>query len=128
MVMPREHSDEPKPVYPSKPFPKVRPDLEIDGFTLSPRDFEDDICIVTELVDELLPEDLISVDGVAVTSPERTLLDLATVTTGADLWRMLDNALTRGLTSAIRLRQTIARHPRHSGRDRLATFLDTWSE
>jgi hypothetical protein len=120
MVMPRD-ADQSQPVHPSKPFPQGRPDLEIDGFTLSPRDFEDGIYIVPELVDQLLPEDLTSIDGVAVTSPERTLLDLATVTTGAALWRMLDNALTQGLTTAIRVRKAIARHPRHNGSPRLAT-------
>jgi hypothetical protein len=128
MVMRREHADKSMAVPRSKPFPAMRPNLEIDGFTLSPRDFEDEIYIVPELVDELLTEDLVSVDGETMTSPERTLLDLATVTTGADLWRMLDNALTQGRTTGLRLRQAIAHHPRHSGSDRLATFLDMWSE
>jgi hypothetical protein len=101
--------------------------LEIDGFTFKLGDLEDDIYIIAEYADELIPEDLTTVDGVAVISPERTLLDLATCTTGAELWRMMDNALTRGLTTASRLRQAIARHPRHNGSYRLVTFLDEWS-
>jgi hypothetical protein len=111
----------------TKPFPENRPDLEIEGFTLKPEDLEDEIFLVPEYADELLPEDTTTVDGATVTSAERTLLDLATCTAGADLWRMLDNALTSHLTTVADLRQTIDRHPRHNGRYRLATFLDEWS-
>jgi hypothetical protein len=127
MVMPRNGAHELRVVKVSKPFPTDRPDLEIEGFTLKAEDLEDEIYIVADHADELLPEDLIIVDGVAVTSPERTLLDLATCTTGADLWRILDNALARRLTTAASLRQAIARHPRHNGSYRLVTFLDEWS-
>jgi hypothetical protein len=111
----------------SKPFPQSRPDLEIEGFTLTPEDFEDEIYLVPEYADELLTEDLITVDGAATTSVERTLLDLATCTTGPDLWRMLDNALASHLTTIADLNQAIARHPRHKGSSRLATFLGEWS-
>jgi hypothetical protein len=127
MVMPRDGAHELKVVQVTKPFPTDRPDLEIEGVTLKPNDLEDEIYIVAEYADELLPEDLITVDGVAVTSPERTLLDLATCTTGADLWRMLANALARRLTTAVSLRQAIARHPRHHGSARLLMFLNEWS-
>jgi multiple sugar transport system substrate-binding protein len=127
MVIPRNGAHELKAVRASKPFPENRPDLEIEGFTLKPEDCEDDIYLVSEFADELLPEDLTAVDGETVTSPERTLLDLATCTTGADLWRMLNNALTRRLTTIASLRQAIARHPRHKGSHRLVTFLDEWS-
>jgi hypothetical protein len=126
MVVPRKGAHL-KAVRASKPFPENRPDLEIEGFTLKPEDFEDEIYLVSEYADELLPEDLTTVDGEEVISPERTLLDLATCTTGADLWRILNNALTRRLTTVASLRQTIARHPRHNGSSRLATFLNEWS-
>jgi hypothetical protein len=127
MVLPRNGARELKGVRVSNPFPKNRPDLEIEGFTLKPEDLEDEIYLVPEYADELLPEDLTNVEGQAVTSPERTLLDLATCTTGADLWRILDNALSSRLTTVPNLRQAIAHHPRHNGSNRLAKFLDEWS-
>lgn len=109
------------------PFPENRPDLEIEGFTLRPQDLEDEIYLVPEYADDLLPEDLTTVNGEVVTSPERSLLDLATCTTGADLWRMLENTLASRLATATSLRQAIARHPRHRGSSRLTRFLDEWS-
>jgi hypothetical protein len=127
MMFPRNGLNGVKMVKLSKPFPDNRPDLEIEGFTLKPEDLDDEIFLVPEYADELLPEDTTTVDGATVTSAERSLLDLATCTTGADLWRMLDNALTNHLTTVAGLRQTIGRHPRHIGRYRLATFLDEWS-
>jgi len=126
MVLPRNDAIE-AVVGASKSFPKNRPDLEIEGFTLPPEAFEDEIYLVPECTDELLPEDMITVDGETSISPERTLLDLATCTTGADLWRMLDTALARRLVTVEGLRQAAARHPRHEGRVRLTKFLDTWS-
>lgn len=126
MVMRRHGARAAKAVRPNKPFPRNRPDLEIDGFTFKAEDLEDEIYLVPEFADELLPEDKIMIDGQPMLSPERSLLDLANVTTGADLWRMLDNTLARRLTTAAKLRRAIARHPRHKGSNRLATFLDEW--
>lgn len=111
----------------NKPFPQDRPDLEIEGFTLPPEAYEDEIYLVPECTDELLPEDMTTVDGETLISPERSLLDLATCTTGADLWRMLDTALASRLVTVESLRQVAARHPHHDGSDRLTRFLDTWS-
>jgi hypothetical protein len=128
MVIPRTVTAGALAVRLSKPFPRNRPDLETEGFTFKPEDWEDEIYLVPEYADELLPEDLITVHGETVISSERSLLDLANVTTGADLWRMLDNALVRGLTTAAALRLAIARHPQHNGRSRLATFLKEWSD
>jgi hypothetical protein len=113
---------------PTKPFPRNRPDLEIEGFTLKPQDLEDEIYLVPEYAHELLAEDLTTVNGESVLSPERSLLDMANVTTGADLWKMLDNALVAGLTTTAALRLAIARHPLHKGRSRLGTFLTEWSD
>lgn len=126
MVFPRNDAVE-AVVGASKSFPQGRPDLEIEGFTLPPEAFEDEIYLVPDCADELLPEDMTMVDGETLISPERTLLDLATCTTGADLWRMLDTALASRLVTVEVLRQAAARHPRHDGRDRLTKFLDTWS-
>jgi hypothetical protein len=110
-----------------KPFPRNRPDLEIKGYTFKPEDLEDEIYLVPEFADELLPGDLITIDGESSLSAERSLLDLANVTSGVDLWRMLDNALVSGLTTVVALQQAIARHPRHKGANRLKTFLKEWS-
>jgi hypothetical protein len=128
MVTPRKVSVGGSVARLTKPFPENRPDLEIEGFTFKPEDFEDEIYLVPEYADELLPVDLTTVDGETVISPERSLLDLANVTTGADLWRMLDNALVNGLTTAAALRLSIARHPQHKGGSRLALFLKEWSD
>jgi hypothetical protein len=126
--LPRKDAGETTVVRTGKPFPRNRPDLEIEGFTLRPEAFDDEIYLVPEYADDLLPGDLITVDDRTMTSPERTLLDFATCTTGADLWRMLDNALAIRLITVESLRKAIARHQRHRGRNRLATFLDTWSD
>jgi hypothetical protein len=128
MVFPRNDSAEPTVARARKAFPQNRPDLEIQGFTLKPEDFEDEIYLVPEYADELLPEDLTTVDGESIISAERTLLDFATCTTGADLWRMLDNSLANRLITVESLRTAISHHPSHKGSDRLATFLDTWSD
>jgi hypothetical protein len=128
MVFSRNDADDATVVRAGKPFPRNRPDLEIDGFTLKPEDLEDEIYLVPEYAGELLPEDLITVDGETMTSPERTLLDFATCTAGADLWRMLDNALASRLVTVESLSHSIVQHPRHNGSKRLATFLQSWSE
>jgi hypothetical protein len=111
----------------TKPFPRNRPDMEIEGFTLKPEDLDDEIYLVPEYADDLLPEDLNTTRGETSLSPERSLLDLANVTKGADLWRMLDNVLVTGLTTVPALHQAITRHPRHKGGQRLAVFLKEWS-
>ena len=128
MVFPRKVAVGASVVGLTKPFPGNRPDLEIEGFTFKPEDLEDEVYLVPEYADQLLPEDLTTVDGETTISTDRSLLDLATVTTGADLWRMLDNALVSGLTTAAALRLAIARHPQHKGGARLATFLKEWSD
>jgi hypothetical protein len=128
MVLPRKAAVGRPIVRPTKPFPKNRPDLEIEGFTFKSEDLEDEIYLVPEYADELLPEDLTSVGGETIISPERSLLDLANVTTGPDLWRMLDHALASRLTTGAALRLAIGRHPQHKGGARLATFLKEWSD
>lgn len=111
----------------SKPFPANRPDLEIEGFTFTAEQLEDEIYLVPECADKLLPEDLVRVNGQDTLSAERTLLDLANCTRGEDLWRMLDSSIARCLTTPARLRRAIERHPRHQGGPRLSLFLTEWS-
>jgi len=74
--------------------------------------------------DDLLPEDVTTMGGLPITTPARTLLDLATCVTDADLEYAVSTALRRSLTSRAELAATIARHPRHKGRRRLQAMLD----
>jgi hypothetical protein len=46
MVISRTHGHKLAAGRTSKPFPDSRPDLEIEGFTLRPEDFEDEIYIL----------------------------------------------------------------------------------
>ena len=127
MVLPGRDATEITTV-PSRPFPRNRPELEIEGFVLPPEAFEDEIYLVPEYAAELLPGDTIIVNGERMLSPERTLLDLATCTTGADLWRMLDAALSGRLVTTQGLRHAADRHRTHEGSERLIKFLNAWSE
>lgn len=99
----------------------------VEWRTLKPEEWGGDheILIKIHYVDDLLPEDVTTLHGQRVTTPARTLLDLATCSTDADFRHMLANALSRRLTTASELRRAIARHPRHDGGPRLARFLDT---
>lgn len=58
MVVPRNGPYGVKMMRLSMPFPENRPDLRIEGFTLKPEDLEDEIFLVPEYADELLPEGL----------------------------------------------------------------------
>lgn len=67
----------------------------------------------------LLPADLATVEGIPVTSPTRTLIDLAGVLPKDELEETLDDVLRRRLTSVSRLRWRMG----HAGRSRgLATL------
>jgi hypothetical protein len=127
MVLPRRIVTGAKRMDTSRPFPANRPDLEIKGFTLTAEQLEDEIYLVPDYADKLLPEDVVRVNGQETLSAERSLLDLANCTRGEDLWRMLDNSMAQGLTTPARLRRAIERHPRHQGGRRLSLFLAEWS-
>lgn len=72
---------------------------------------------------DLLPEDVTTVDGIRVTTPARTLLDLATCADDGDLRQALKTALRRKLTTRTEILAVIARYPRHRGGPRLKAFL-----
>jgi very-short-patch-repair endonuclease len=55
----------------------------------------------------LVAADVTTIDAIPVTSPTRTLIDLASVVTPEVLEEALDDALRRGLTSLVRLRRRI---------------------
>lgn len=113
-------------VHITKPRPADRADLDVEWRTLKPEEWGGDHEILIEIhyADDLLPEDVTTLHGQRVTTPTRTLLDMATCSTDAEFRQMLDNALARRLTTAAQLRRAIARHPQHEGGPRLATFLN----
>lgn len=63
-------------------------------------------------------------DGLPVSSPARTLLDLAAEVDDAELEEALAVALQRGLASADEVRAAISRTPGRKGASRLARLLD----
>lgn len=79
--------------------------------------------------DDLLPEDVATVHGIPVTTPARTLLDLATVVNDDELEHALAEALRHELTDRSEILAVIARYPRHRGGPRLRTLIEagpTW--
>jgi hypothetical protein len=73
---------------------------------------------------DLRSEDVTTVDGIPVTTPARTLLDLATCLDDEELEQALAKALQRGLTTYAELREVMARYPRHEGLARLGALLE----
>jgi very-short-patch-repair endonuclease len=73
----------------------------------------------------VLPPDEVTVhDGIPVTTPARTLFDLAAVLTPQQLNHALNEAEIRRLTSPIPLDALIARHPRRKGTQALRRALE----
>lgn len=72
---------------------------------------------------DLLPEHVTTVDGIPVTTPARTLLDLATCADDGDLRQALKTALRQKLTTRTEILAVIARYPRHRGGPRLRALL-----
>jgi very-short-patch-repair endonuclease len=67
--------------------------------------------------------DSVVVDGIRVTTPARTLLDLAAVLATRQLKKALENARVRGLVDDDALRDVLARCPTHRGARRLGRAL-----
>lgn len=65
------------------------------------------------------PSDVTTIDGIPVTTPARTLLDLASVVSREELEEAVDDALPRGLVSLPRLRWMLNR-PDNKGRPGIA--------
>jgi very-short-patch-repair endonuclease len=72
----------------------------------------------------LAPDELTTHDGIPVTTPARTLFDLAAVLTPRQLSHALNEAELRRLTSPIPLDALIARHPRRKGTQALSRALE----
>jgi very-short-patch-repair endonuclease len=74
----------------------------------------------------VLPADEVTVEhGIPVTTPARTLFDLAAVVTAQQLTHVLNEAEIRRLASPIPLDALIARHPRRKGTQALRRALET---
>jgi very-short-patch-repair endonuclease len=72
-----------------------------------------------------LPPDEVTVhDGIPVTTPARTLFDLAAVLSSRQLEHALNEAEIRRLTSPVPLDALIARHPRRKGTQALRRALE----
>lgn len=77
--------------------------------------------------DYILPEDITTVEGIPVTTPARTLLDIATSITNEELKEAVATALRRGLVTPREIRAVIARYPEHDGGPHLGALLRTQS-
>jgi very-short-patch-repair endonuclease len=76
----------------------------------------------------LAPGETTTVDGVPVTTPARTLLDLAALLTAEELERALAVAEREKRLTRVELEALITRHPRHRGTRALRSFLDLGHE
>jgi hypothetical protein len=73
---------------------------------------------------DLRPEDVTTLDGIPITTPARTLLDLATCVDDDELEQALANAIRRGLTTYAEIREVKGRYPRHAGVARLGDLVE----
>lgn len=78
---------------------------------------------IRPVAEPLDPADVRIRDGLPMTAPARTLLDLATVLTERDLRWALEEARVLRLVSGTELRAVTARYPRHRGTARLRALL-----
>jgi len=73
--------------------------------------------------DDILPEDVTTIEGIPVSAPARTLLDLATCVDDEELAEAFRRAFDRGLTTKEELWAVMERYPNHSGCPRLRALL-----
>ena len=73
----------------------------------------------------LRPEEVATRDGIPITTPARTLLDLAATAVLRDLERALVEPLGRRLTTCEKLGDLLLRHSAHAGTARLRSLLGT---
>lgn len=75
-------------------------------------------------VRDLLPDELTMIDGIPVTTPARTLLDIAETLTSREVEQALAKALRMRLVTREEMRRMLERHPRHRGAPLLRQLLD----
>ncbi|MGH7468241.1 MAG: type IV toxin-antitoxin system AbiEi family antitoxin domain-containing protein, partial [Longimicrobiales bacterium] len=74
---------------------------------------------------DLLPDEVTVHDGIPVTTPARTLLDIAEVMTSREVEQALATAYRKGLLTPEAMRKMVERHPRHRGAPLMRRLLDT---
>ncbi len=75
--------------------------------------------VVVHAPRRLLPEDVVLVDGLRVTGPGRTVLDIAARATDATVHRLIREGEYLGLLPAGEMLRIVERHPRHPGTGRV---------
>ncbi len=80
--------------------------------------------LLVRRVTTLRVDEVTTLDGIPITTPARTLYDLAGVLDGRGLERALAEALALRLTTPQELRRLLARHPRGPGSPELRALLD----
>lgn len=75
-------------------------------------------------VRDLRPDEATTLDNIPVTTPARTLLDLAGTLTARELEQALANALRMSHVTADEMHTMLDRHPRHRGAPLLRKLLD----
>jgi Protein of unknown function (DUF559) len=71
----------------------------------------------------LRADEVIRVDGIPVTSPPRTVLDIAAPSTMGELERALNEMEVRGITDELSIPDLLERYPRKRGSAKLRTLL-----
>ena len=77
---------------------------------------------------DLQPDEVTTFDGIPITTPARTLLDLGEVCTAREVEQALANALRRGLVTRDEVRAIVDRHPQHRGAPVLRRLLEAESD
>jgi very-short-patch-repair endonuclease len=75
-------------------------------------------------VRDLFPDEVTTVDGIPVTTPARTLLDIAPTVTSREVEQALAKAMRMRLVTHEEMRRMVERHPGHRGTSRLRRLLD----
>jgi len=75
-------------------------------------------------VRDLRPDEVTEIDGIPVTTPARTLLDISGTLTSREVEQALARALRMQLVTREEMYRTLQRHPRHPGARLLRQLLD----
>jgi very-short-patch-repair endonuclease len=75
-------------------------------------------------VRDLLPDEVTVLDGIPVTTPARTLLDIAETVPPREVEQALAKALRMGLVTRADVDLMVERHPRHRGAPLLRSLLE----
>ena len=73
---------------------------------------------------DLRPDEVTVLDGIPITTPARTLLDIAETLPSRDIEQALANGLRRGLVTREEMAEMVERHPTHQGAALLRRLLD----